>query len=97
MKEVVGKIEQLSDEPETLSLTELQKRLELNKALAEHMQFSSYPAGSFSYELEQLINEHSIEGGSDTPDFILAQYLKNCLDNFDMCVRKRDDWYGREG
>ncbi len=45
--------------------------------------------------LEELINDHSLEGGSNTPDFILADYLKRCLETFDMCVRRREDWYDR--
>ena len=57
--------------------------------------FEAYPPGSFPAELEDLINKHSIEGGSDTPDFILAEYLRQCLNTFDMCVRRRESWYGR--
>ena len=47
----------------------------------------------FRKELTDLINCHSAENGSDTPDFILAEYLSNCLDNFDEAVQKRTDWY----
>ncbi len=57
--------------------------------------FTAYPKGSFPAELENLINKHSIEGGSNTPDFILAEYLKQCLETFDMCARRREEWYGR--
>lgn len=64
--------------------------------ISEVKPFELYPEGSFPRELSDLINSHSIEGGSDTPDFILAEYLKGCLDNFDMCVRRREDWYGRK-
>jgi hypothetical protein len=39
---------------------------------------------------------HCMENGSDTPDFILAAYLRNCLDNFDMTVRAREKWYSRQ-
>ena len=56
--------------------------------------FNSKP-GTFPHELMQLINKHSIENGSNTPDFILAEYLKQCLESFDMCVRRRDEWYSR--
>jgi len=54
-----------------------------------------FPPGSFPAKLRDLINAHSIEGGSNTPDFILAEYLRQCLDAFDMCVRRRDEWEGR--
>lgn len=49
----------------------------------------------FRTELEKLINIHCKENGSDTPDFILAQYLVGCLNNFDKTVQRREEWYGR--
>jgi hypothetical protein len=33
----------------------------------------------FRDELEELINRHSMENGSNTPDFVLAEYLVKCL------------------
>ena len=51
---------------------------------------------SFVKQLEQIINGCSLENGSDTPDFILAKYLKMCLENFDSTVVARERWYGRE-
>ena len=49
----------------------------------------------FRGELERLINKCSKENGSDTPDFILALFLNNCLKAFDSAVRQREKWYGR--
>ena len=49
----------------------------------------------FELRLEELINQHSMENGSDTPDFILAAYLNECLLNFDAAVKRREEWYGR--
>lgn len=37
-----------------------------------------------------------MENGSNTPDFILAQYLVNCLLSFNSAVQCREKWYGRE-
>jgi len=51
---------------------------------------------SFVNELESLINRHSMENGSDTPDYILAAYLKRCLDAFDDAVRART-FHARKG
>jgi len=48
----------------------------------------------FERELESLINRHSVENESDTPDFILAGYLRGCLDAWNETVRLRDRWYG---
>ena len=42
-------------------------------------------------EIEQAINKHSLENGSDTPDFILAEYLTDCLRMFDKAVNKREE------
>lgn len=47
----------------------------------------------FVIELRHLINRHSMENDSDTPDFILARYVQNCLDAFTVATRHRDDWY----
>jgi hypothetical protein len=46
-------------------------------------------------KLESLLNEHSRENVSDTPDFVLAEYLTDCLAAFDKAVRERERWYGR--
>jgi hypothetical protein len=47
-------------------------------------------------ELSKLVNVYCQEGLSDTPDFIVAQYLLRCLDNFNKTVERREDWYGRK-
>lgn len=47
----------------------------------------------FRTELEHIINRNSKENGSDTPDFILAEYLADCLVAFDKAVTKRTEWY----
>lgn len=49
---------------------------------------------SFRHELASVINRYSKENGSDTPDFILAKYLHDCLDAFDAAVKDRTRWYG---
>jgi hypothetical protein len=50
----------------------------------------------FRQELESLINCHSRENGSDTPDFILADYLMGCLTAFDKATTNRAYWYGHK-
>lgn len=49
----------------------------------------------FERDLDALINRHSLENESNTPDFILAQYLVGCLKVFAMAVNDREKWYGR--
>lgn len=50
----------------------------------------------FEKELESLLNRHSQENGSNTPDFILAKYLNDCLTVWNHAVSAREKWYGRE-
>ena len=41
---------------------------------------------TFREELGSLLNRRSKENTSNTPDFILAAFLEECLDAFDECV-----------
>jgi hypothetical protein len=49
---------------------------------------------SFEKELQKLINRYNKESESNTPDFILATYLKTCLDAFDTAIKSKDEWFG---
>ena len=49
----------------------------------------------FRDELTDLINKHSKENGSDTPDFVLSGFIQGALDAFDNAVVLREEWYGR--
>lgn len=49
---------------------------------------------SFKTQLQDLINTHSREDDSDTPDFLLAEYLINCLENYELIVNKRSSFLG---
>jgi hypothetical protein len=51
----------------------------------------------FKKELAQLINKYSRENGSNTPDWILAEYLVHCLNAWNSSVNARERWYGRHG
>jgi hypothetical protein len=50
---------------------------------------------AFQLRLSELINSYCIENGSDTPDYLLAEYLTGCLLNYEVAVLKREAWYGR--
>ena len=50
----------------------------------------------FKQELAQLLNRHSMENGSNTPDFILADFLFACLLAWNKASRAREKWYGKE-
>lgn len=49
----------------------------------------------FEKELKALINQMSLENGSDTPDWILAEYLADCLEAFNRALHCRENYYGR--
>ena len=51
----------------------------------------------FIDDLEELINKHSLENESDTPDWILAKYIRGCLDAWKEATKSRDQWYGFRG
>ena len=44
----------------------------------------------FKEELKNLINKHSKENDSNTPDFVLAIYLGECLKAFNKAVNRRE-------
>ena len=45
-------------------------------------------------KLEELINEESRENDSNTPDFLLSEFMMNCLDAFELASNKREVWFG---
>jgi hypothetical protein len=49
--------------------------------------------GGLRRDLANILNHHCLENESDTPDFILANYLAECLKAFDRAVLARDAWY----
>lgn len=52
--------------------------------------------GSFEGELTELINKYSLEPLSNTPDFILAFYLKDCLLAWQNAQTRRTVWYQKQ-
>ena len=48
-------------------------------------------------ELREFLNARSVESGSNTPDFILADYLLGCLAAFEGAVNARDEWNSDAG
>jgi hypothetical protein len=47
-------------------------------------------------EIERAINHQNAESGSDTPDWILSEFLLGCLKAFDAATNDRARWYGHE-
>jgi hypothetical protein len=44
-------------------------------------------------EVQAALNRHSRENNSNTPDFILAQFLASALEAYEQAVNSRDNWY----
>lgn len=62
------------------------------RVISEETQMTS----NFRSQLIHILNNNSRENGSDTPDYILADYMVDCLAAFDKTLQAREKWYGRE-
>lgn len=51
------------------------------------------PDAEFTEELRQVINRHSRENRSNTPDYILAAIMTDALITFELGVNGRDIHY----
>ena len=54
------------------------------------------PTDDFCRDLTGLINSYSLENGSDTPDFILSDFLVAVLKSFNKATVQRHKW-GNDG
>lgn len=50
----------------------------------------------FERALAEVINRFSKEGGSNSPDFVLAAYLASCLDAYNHAVFSRTTFHGNQ-
>lgn len=73
----------------------LRQALENSRAQCEQLKSKCKETANFREKLGHLINYESLENGSDTPDFILAEYLADCLTAFDKAVTRRSKWYAQ--
>jgi len=51
---------------------------------------------SLEKKLKTLINSERRENDSNTPDFILAELMVNCLDAFELASNEREVWFSVE-
>ena len=72
----------------TATIDELNYLTELQTVLHHHRKEIT-----FQQELEKLINKHSLENGSNTPDFLLAGYLIKCLQTWNEACQAREEYY----
>lgn len=50
----------------------------------------------FRKELASLINKYSLENYSNSPDFILAQYMTECLLQYGLAKRLTENWMNKK-
>lgn len=50
----------------------------------------------FKRDLAKLLNRYSMENGSNTPDFLLADYLFWCLLSYNSIAQKNDQWHSKD-
>lgn len=51
-------------------------------------------ADGLKKELSDLLNKYSLENESNTPDFLMASFMLQCLSAYHEAVHNRDIWYG---
>lgn len=66
--------------------------MEQNKQSQDNVGCSIRP--SLDQALQNLLNSYSVDNGSNTPDFILSEYMLNSLRNFEQATKDREKWYG---
>jgi hypothetical protein len=74
----------------------LAKQNVLEEHFSEVARICGPPPETLLERITQAINATSSENGSNTPDFILAEYLVGCLEVFNKTVNRRAEWYGRK-
>lgn len=55
-----------------------------------------FNTSNFREELTAILNQNSMENRSNTPDYILANFMMNCLEAFDKSVDDRERHYNRK-
>lgn len=75
------------------TIAELEKILDQPNAEFEIAPDGSLVGSQFRKDLESLLNQHSKENESDTPDFVLAEFLIRSLAAFNAATKRRTTWY----
>lgn len=82
-----------------LGVTETDDQIELLKSRVDGLGNLGKPMTGdrykdFEYDLTILINRHSMESRSNTPDFILARFLLQCLFGMETMINDREKTIG---
>ncbi|GAF95651.1 unnamed protein product [marine sediment metagenome] len=63
-----------------------------DKKISEQVKMTKEEEKTLSNELSNLLNRYSRENDSNTPDFILANYMMMCLRAGEYLVNMREQW-----
>ena len=58
------------------------------------MTLNDFKSDGLKADLARVLNSHCAENGSNTPDFVLANYVLDCLRAFELATNQREHWYG---
>ena len=61
---------------------------------AEQVELAVDTRMEFANKVEEVINQFSIENKSNTPDYILAEFMVSCLAAFEATSLRREAWFG---
>ena len=50
----------------------------------------------FVKELAAVINRYSMENRSNTPDYMLAEYMAGCLTVYENTISNRTEWFKKD-
>ncbi len=64
-----------------------------DRKIAEQVERTKEMEKSLPDELSSLLNRHLRENDSNTPDFILADYMMMCLRAGEYLVNMREQWH----
>lgn len=51
---------------------------------------------SLKKEIAGLLNKYSQENRSNTPDYMLADFMLGCLNVYENTIRSRTEWFERK-
>lgn len=68
----------------------------MNEEIIEIDEEGKVHGNDLEHALASALNRFSAENPSNTPDWILAQFLLGCLAAWNQGVQQRETWYGRD-
>lgn len=68
----------------------------MNEQIIEIDELGKVHGNDLEHALASALNRFSAENPSNTPDWILAQFLLGCLAAWNQGVQQRETWYGRD-